>query len=242
MSHWQHVIFGDKSRFQLNPVDGRLRVCDLPGERFPQRCQAYRVQAGGGSEHVWGAFHSGAKSPIVLPNRYLTGKLYSGILRNTFVLFARQHFEDNYCYRDDNTTPQNAWVVLDFLQQGNVTKMEQPARSPNCNHIEHIWDELGHAITSIDNPPQNLGELHKDLLDKWAKIPVEHLQCLVANMTRRLAAIIAVKGGNTQYWPCIHKTTPTGSIMQKNQVSLTRFTTITTQWHLGMLMQQISPI
>ena len=70
----------------------------------------------------------------------------------------------------------------------------------------------------------------------------EHMQCLVASMTRRLAAIIAAKGGDTQYWPGIHKTTPTGSIMQKNQISLTRFTTITIQWHLGMLMQQISPI
>ena len=34
VAHWQHVIFGDKSRFQLYPVDGSLRVCHLPGERF----------------------------------------------------------------------------------------------------------------------------------------------------------------------------------------------------------------
>ena len=26
VAHWQHVIFGDESRFQLYPVDGRLRV------------------------------------------------------------------------------------------------------------------------------------------------------------------------------------------------------------------------
>ena len=43
MAHWQPIIFGDESRFQLYPVDGRLRVCCLPGERFQQRCQAYRV-------------------------------------------------------------------------------------------------------------------------------------------------------------------------------------------------------
>ena len=54
-------------------VDGRLRVCCLPGEHFQQRGQAHRVQAGGGSLHVWGAFHSGAKSPLVLPDRYRTG-------------------------------------------------------------------------------------------------------------------------------------------------------------------------
>ena len=31
VAHWQHVIFGDESRFQLYPVDGRLRVHRLPG-------------------------------------------------------------------------------------------------------------------------------------------------------------------------------------------------------------------
>ena len=72
VAHWQHVIFGDESRFQLYPVDGRLRVRRLPGERFRPACQAHRVQAGGGSVHVWGAFHNSAKSPLVLPDGYLT--------------------------------------------------------------------------------------------------------------------------------------------------------------------------
>ena len=43
VAHWQHVIFGDESRFQLYPVDGRLRVPLLPGERFRPGCQAHRV-------------------------------------------------------------------------------------------------------------------------------------------------------------------------------------------------------
>ena len=121
--------------------------------------------------HVWGAFHNSAKSPLVLPDGYLTGVLYRGILQNTLVPFARHYFGDNYRYQDDNATPHRARVVLNFLQQGNVTKMEQPPRSPDCNPIEHLWDELGRAISSMDNPPQNLDELRQALLDKWAQIP-----------------------------------------------------------------------
>ena len=71
VAHWQHVIFGDESRFQRYLVDGRLRVHRLPGERFRPGCQAHRVQAVGGSVHVWGAFHNSAKSPLVIP--VLTG-------------------------------------------------------------------------------------------------------------------------------------------------------------------------
>ena len=269
VAHWQHVIFGDESRFQLYPVDGRLKVRRLPGERFRPGCQAHRVQAGGGSAHVWGAFHNSAstgplsdlryicivgrrehtgretvynsaKSPLVLPEGYLTGVLYRGILQNTLVPFARHYFGDNYRYQDDNATPHRARVVLNFLQQDNVIKMEQPPRSPDCNPIEHLWDELGRAISSMDNPPQNLDELRQALLDKWAQIPVQRLQRLVASMPRRLAAIIAARGGNTRYWPGTHKTRPPGSVTKKNHLCSTKFTTIIFQWHLGMHIRPIT--
>ena len=180
MAHWQHVIFGDESRFQHNPVDGRLRVHSLPGQRFQQRCKVYRVQTCGGSVHVWGAFYSGTKSPLVLPDRYLTSELSRGILWNILVPFARQQFRDNYHYQDANTTHYRARVVLDWLQQGNFTKMEQAAISPDFKPIEHTWDELGRAIASMDNPPQNHHELRQALLEKWTEIPVEPLQRLVA--------------------------------------------------------------
>ena len=225
VAHWQHVIFGDESRYQLYPVDGRLRVRRLPGERFRPGCQADMVQAGCGSVHVWGAFHNSAKCPLVLPDGYLTGVLYRGILQYSLVPFARHYFGDNYRYQDDNATPHRARVVLDFLQQGNVTKMEQPPRSPDCNPIEHLWDELGRAISSMDNPPQNLDELRQALLNKWAQIPVQRLQRLVASMHRRLAAIIAAGGGNTRYRPGTHKTRPPGSVTKKNHLCSTKFTT-----------------
>ena len=138
-----------------------------------------------------------------------------GILQNTLVPFARHYFGDNYRYQYDNATPHRARVVLDFVQQGNVTKMEQLSRSPDCNPIEHLWEELGRVISSMDNPPQNLDELRQALLDKWAQIPVQRLQRLVASMPRRLAAIIAARGGNTRYWPGTHKTRPPGSVTKK---------------------------
>ena len=218
VAHWQHVIFGDESRFQLYPVDGWLRVRRLPGERYRPGCQAHRVQAGGGSVHVWGAFHNSAKSTLVLPDGYLTGVLYWGISQNTSVPFARHYFGDNYRSQDDNATPHRVRVVPDFLQQGNVTKMEQPQRSPDCNPIEHLWYELGRAISSMGNPPQNLHELRQTVLDKWVQIPAQLLQRLVASMPRGLAAIIAARGGNTWYWPGTHKTRPPGSITKKSSL------------------------
>ena len=233
VAHWQHVIFGDESRFQLYPVDGRLRVRRLPGEPFRPGCQAHRVQAGGGSVHVWGAFHNSAKSPLVLPDGYLTDVLYRGILQNTLVPFARHYFGDNYRYQDDNATPHCARVVLDFLQQGNVTKMEQPPRSPDCNPIEHLWDELGRAISSMDNPPQNLDELRQALLDKWAADPCTTPS---APCSRYASTTSGDYRRERREYPILtwHTQNETRQRHEKNHLCSTKFTTIIFQWHLGM--------
>ena len=78
------------------PWDLWCQVRRLPGERFRPGCQAHRVQDGGGSVHIWEAFHNSAKSPLVLPDGNLTGVLYRGILQNTLVPFARHYFGENY--------------------------------------------------------------------------------------------------------------------------------------------------
>ena len=149
-----------------------------------QDCQADRVQAGGGSVHVWGAFLKGAKSSLVLLDSNVHGVVYQDILRDTLLPFARQHFGDNFGFQDDNTKPHHFRVVTDYLQQGDINKMDQPAQSSDCIPIEHLCDELGRAINNMDHPPHNLHELPQALLDQWAKISVERLQRLVASMPR----------------------------------------------------------
>ena len=109
VAQWQHVIFSDESRFQLYPVDGRLRVRRLPGERV---------------RSTYGELSTIAPNPLLCSlTDILTGVLYRGILENTLVPFARHYFGDNYRYQDDNATPHRARVVLDFLQQGNACKI-----------------------------------------------------------------------------------------------------------------------
>ena len=140
----------------------------LPGEHFREDFQAVRVQADRGTVHFWGAFHCGTKSPLVRFDYYLNAVVYRGIMDNTLQPFARQHFENNFRYQNENAMPHTARVVAANLQQEGITKMEHRAKSPYCNPIEYLWDELSCAINRIDNPLQNLRELRQALLDRWA--------------------------------------------------------------------------
>ncbi|GFX57304.1 transposable element Tcb2 transposase [Trichonephila clavipes] len=51
---WKHVAWSDKSRFQLNRTDERVRVWGQPRESMHSTCQQGTVQAGGGSVMIWG--------------------------------------------------------------------------------------------------------------------------------------------------------------------------------------------
>ena len=143
-------------------------VSCLPGEHFREDFQAGRVQAGGITVHVWRAFHCGAKSSFVRFDYYLNAVVYRGIMDNTLLPFVRQHFVNNFRYQNENVMPHTTRVVAANLQQEGITKMEHPAKSPDCNPVKTLWDELCCAIDSLDNPPQNLRELRQALLDRWA--------------------------------------------------------------------------
>lgn len=199
VQHWQHVVFADESRFPLFVVDGRRRVRRLPGERLNDDCVQNRVAGGGGSVHVWGAFCATAKSELVILDANVNGAVYSGILEQNMLPWARRLFGDNFRFQDDNAPAHRARVVTTFLEEQDVTVLRQPALSPDLNPIEHLWDELGRAVRRRDPQPTNLHQLRQILVEEWNAIPQNRLAQLVDSMPRRLADVIAARGGYTRY-------------------------------------------
>ena len=194
-TQWQHTIFDDESRFQLYPVDGRMRVRRLPGDRFLEDCQMDRVQAGGGSIHVWGAFHNNAKSLLVPLDRNVNGAVYWDILRDTLVPFARQHFGENFRYQDDNATPHHCLPPARGHHQ-DATAIKIPWLQPYKAPLR----QNGACSQQDGQSPTNSESASQALLANWTEIPVERLQGLVTSMPRRLASIIHARDGSTQYW------------------------------------------
>ena len=77
----------------------------------------FNLTGGGGSAHVWGAFHHCGASYLVVIDRDITGVLYRDILIHNLIPFATQHFQDNFHYLDDNAPALRARVVRDFSEQ-----------------------------------------------------------------------------------------------------------------------------
>ncbi|GBL77948.1 hypothetical protein AVEN_143276-1 [Araneus ventricosus] len=49
-------------------------------------------------------------------------------------------------FMDDNASPHRAQLVRSYLESETIPQMEWPARSPELNPIEHVWDKLGRRL------------------------------------------------------------------------------------------------
>ena len=61
-------------------------------------------------------------------------------------------------------------VLCDFLQDRNVSVMPWPAKSPDLNPIEHIWELLDRRVRARAIPPTNVRELAGALVEEWGNI------------------------------------------------------------------------
>ncbi|KAH0821294.1 hypothetical protein GEV33_001496 [Tenebrio molitor] len=99
----------------------------------------------------------------------------------------------------DNARPHVARVVTRYFEEVQIQKLDWPARSPDCNPIEHVWDKLGRSIKARRNRPQTLNQLLEALNEEWEQMDHAVIQELILSMPRRMAAVIQA-GGEEGYY------------------------------------------
>ncbi|UYV68119.1 hypothetical protein LAZ67_5003107 [Cordylochernes scorpioides] len=197
---WRRVMFTDESRFSLNSDSRRVFVWREVGirnnprnmvERDPYRSQGFMVWAGillGGRTELH-IFRQGTP----------TGQRYRDEILAAYVMPQALEMGENFLLMDDNARSHRAGVVDTFIQNHAIARMNCPARSPDLNPIEHVWDNLGRRISSLQPPPRNTHELETALTQEWALIPQELINSLILSMGHRCRACQSVKSDHTPY-------------------------------------------
>ncbi|GFU97408.1 hypothetical protein TNCV_1337101 [Trichonephila clavipes] len=74
----------------------------------------------------------------------------------------------------------------DMSRSEGIQRLVWPARSPDLNAIENVWDALGRQISGRNYPPRNKNTLIRALTEEWDKLPQQLLDNVVQSMVRRV--------------------------------------------------------
>uniref|UniRef100_A0AAZ3PK32 Tc1-like transposase DDE domain-containing protein n=1 Tax=Oncorhynchus tshawytscha TaxID=74940 RepID=A0AAZ3PK32_ONCTS len=99
----------------------------------------------------------------------------------------------------DNAISHTAHSVCDFLHDRNVSVLPWPAKRPDLNPIEHVWDLLDRRVRARAIPPRNVRELAGALVEEWSNISQQELANLGYSMRRRCTAVLNAASGHTRY-------------------------------------------
>ena len=93
------------------------------------------------------------------------------ILSQNLLPWARATFQRNFMRVHNNDTPYIARNTRNVLSVEEVEVIQRPARSPDLNPIEHIWEQ----IRDKDNPPTAVARLREALSQAWGTVtPSNH--------------------------------------------------------------------
>ncbi|GFW68827.1 transposable element Tcb2 transposase [Trichonephila clavipes] len=198
---WASVLFTDESRFTMESDSGRLLIWrEQQRTRYHQSNTVERHSYRGGGILVWAGISLGGHTDLhVFHGGTVTGLRYRDEILDPYVRPYAAAIGNDFILMDDNARPHQARIVEEYLEDHGLERMEWPARSPDLNPIEHLWDYLGREVAALNPPPRSLHELKQGLLCVWSSLPIPVFDNLINSMGNRCRQCIQVRGGHIPY-------------------------------------------
>ncbi|GFS76636.1 transposable element Tc3 transposase [Trichonephila clavipes] len=196
--------YGAKSssqcRLTMESDSGRLLIWREQRTRYHQSNTVERHSYRGGGILVWAGISLGGHTDLhVFRGGTVTGLRYRDEILDPYVRPYAAAIGNDFILMDDNARPHRAWIVEEYLEDHGLERMEWPARSPDLNPIEHLWDYLGREVAALNPPPRSLHELKQGLLCVWSSLPIPVSDNLINSMGNRCRQCIQVRGGHIPY-------------------------------------------
>ena len=200
LRHWRHVLFTDESRFHISTCDRRVRVWRSRGERYADCNIVEYDRFGGGSVMVWGGICIDGRTDLyVIPRGTMNAQRYRDEILDQYVRPFAGAIGDGFLFMQDNARAHTARVCTEYLEEEAIDVMEWPARSPDLNPIENVWDILFRRIHARLDPPNSIQTLSNALREEWDAIPQPMIQRIITSMGRRCRMCCQARGGHIPY-------------------------------------------
>ncbi|GFT48742.1 transposable element Tcb2 transposase [Trichonephila clavipes] len=124
----------------------------------------------------------------------VNGTRYCNEILLPYVRLFRGAMGLQFLFMDDNAPCHRTVAAEQLLESEDIERMDWPARSPDLNPIEHVWDFLGRRLSARTLPQVRIRKLRLALQDEWAAMPQQLIDTLILSMGRRCETYLAVRG------------------------------------------------
>ncbi|GFT24365.1 transposable element Tcb2 transposase [Trichonephila clavipes] len=177
---WACVLFSDESRFSLSSDCRRQLIWRESGTAYrPENIQEKDRYPTCSIMVCTGIMINGRTRLHVVANGTMTGQRYIDEVLLPHVRLFRGAVGDKFVFMDDNATCHRSLAVQDCLDREGIQRLVWPARSPDLNPIENVWDALGRQVAGQNYPPTNKNTLIRALTEEWDKLPQQLLDNVV---------------------------------------------------------------
>ncbi|GFX90685.1 transposable element Tcb2 transposase [Trichonephila clavipes] len=183
---------GDESRFGLSSDSHRILIWRERGSPNHPSDIIERDRYGGRGVLVWGGIMLGSRTDLHTGS--VNGTRYCNEILLPYVRLFRGAMGLQFLFIDDNAPCHHTVAAKQLLESEDIERMDWPARSPDLNPIEHVWDFLSRRLAARTLPPVTIRELRLALQDEWAAMPQQLIDTLILSMGRRCETCLAVRG------------------------------------------------
>ncbi|GFT30049.1 transposable element Tcb2 transposase [Trichonephila clavipes] len=191
---------GDESRFSLSSDSHRILIWRERGSRNHPSNIIERDRYGGRDVLVWEGIMIGSRTDLhIFDAGSINGTRYCNEILLPYVRLFRGAMGLQFLFMEDNAPCHRTVAAEQLLESEDIERMDWPARSPDVNPIEHVWDFLGRRLAARTLPPVTIRDLRLALQDEWAAMPQQLIDTLILSMGRRCETCLAVRGDHIPY-------------------------------------------
>ena len=195
---WANVLFTDEASIQLNGSTGKVSVWRRTSEAFAEKCTTPTHKNVRTSLMVWSSIASNGVGTIHFCDRTVNGEYYRKLLQEEIpTTRALLGLPTPTPFVQDNAPAHRAKLTKDCVDELQLTDFMHPPQSPDLNPIENLWTVMKAELHK--NPASSIHDLKVKLKEIWYSIDAEIVRKCCMSMPKRLAQVVAAKGGNTKY-------------------------------------------